>query len=145
MSADSTVHYITKNILIFTVHLSKVKLIALFNENAVFFFKELYFNAILSFSICPTVVRQPTSLAPTDRPRHLFKSNCKWLCLAIRGSYTHHLNEEGLFHMLACVIHVLAKFECVWYCGSCCGCGLKKVVSEKVLLVEVGLKKYMFG
>jgi hypothetical protein len=18
--------------------------------------------------------------------------------------------------------------ECVWYCGSCCGCGLKKVV-----------------
>jgi len=78
-------------------------------KNAVFFFKELYFNAILSFSIRPTVVRQPTSLAPTDRPWHLFKSKCEWLCLAIRRSYTHHLNEEGLFHMLACVIHVLAK------------------------------------
>jgi hypothetical protein len=43
MSADSTVHYITKNILIFTVHLSKVKLIALFNENAVFFFQGTLF------------------------------------------------------------------------------------------------------
>jgi hypothetical protein len=21
--------------------------------------------------------------------------------------------------------------ECVWYCGSCCGCGLKKVVFIK--------------
>jgi hypothetical protein len=31
--------------------------------------------------------------------------------------------------------------ECVWYCGSCCGCGLKKVVLKKVLLVVVGLKK----
>jgi len=35
--------------------------------------------------------------------------------------------------------------ECVWYCGSCCGCGLKKVVLKKVLLVVVGLEKYMFG
>jgi len=33
----------------------------------------------------------------------------------------------------------------VWYCGSCCGCGLKKVVLQKVLLVEVSLEKYMFG
>jgi hypothetical protein len=32
-------------------------------------------------------------------------------------------------------------FGCVWYCGCCCGCGLKKVVLKKVLLVEVGLKK----
>jgi hypothetical protein len=39
----------------------------------------------------------------------------------------------------------LSNKECVWYCGSCCGYGLKKVVSKKVLLVEVGLKKYMFG
>jgi len=31
--------------------------------------------------------------------------------------------------------------ECVWYCGSCCGCGLKKIVLKKVLLVVVGLKK----
>jgi len=36
----------------------------------------------------------------------------------------------------------------VWYYGSCCG--LKKVVLKiyvvlKVLLVEVGLEKYMFG
>jgi len=31
--------------------------------------------------------------------------------------------------------------ECVWYCGSYCGCGLKKVVLKKVLLVVVGLKK----
>jgi hypothetical protein len=30
---------------------------------------------------------------------------------------------------------------CVWYCGSYCGCGLKKVVLKKVLLVVVGLKK----
>jgi hypothetical protein len=38
-----------------------------------------------------------------------------------------------------------ALLECVWYCGSCCGCGLKKVVLQKVLLVEVSLEKYMFG
>jgi hypothetical protein len=35
--------------------------------------------------------------------------------------------------------------ECVWYCGSCCGCDLKKVVLKKVLLVVVDLKKYVFG
>jgi hypothetical protein len=29
--------------------------------------------------------------------------------------------------------------ESVWYCGSFCGCDLKKVVLQKVLLVEVGL------
>jgi hypothetical protein len=23
-------------------------------------------------------------------------------------------------------------FECVWYCGSCCGCGLKKIVLKKI-------------
>jgi hypothetical protein len=38
-----------------------------------------------------------------------------------------------------------ATSEYVWYCGSCCDCGLKKVVLLKVLLVEVGLEKYMFG
>jgi hypothetical protein len=32
-------------------------------------------------------------------------------------------------------------YECVWYCGSYCGCGLKKIVLKKVLLVVVGLKK----
>jgi hypothetical protein len=32
-------------------------------------------------------------------------------------------------------------FECVWYCGSCCSCGLKKIVLKKALLVVVGLKK----
>jgi len=35
--------------------------------------------------------------------------------------------------------------ECVWYCGSCCGCNFKKVILEKVLLVEVNLEKYMCG
>jgi len=35
--------------------------------------------------------------------------------------------------------------ERVWYCGCCCGCGFKKVILEKILLVEVGLEKYMFG
>jgi hypothetical protein len=35
----------------------------------------------------------------------------------------------------------VADEGCVWYCGCCCGCGLKKVVLKKVLLVEVGLKK----
>jgi len=37
----------------------------------------------------------------------------------------------------------MLNFLQCWF--SCCGCGLKKIVSEKVLLVEVGLKKYMFG
>jgi uncharacterized protein YuzB (UPF0349 family) len=22
----------------------------------------------------------------------------------------------------------ILNYECVWYCGSCCGCGLKKIV-----------------
>jgi hypothetical protein len=35
----------------------------------------------------------------------------------------------------------VAGLEGDWYCGCCCGCGLKKVVLKKVLLVEVGLKK----
>jgi len=70
-------------------------------KNAVFFFKKLYFNTILSFFIYSTVVCQPTSIALINRPRHFFKSNCEWLCLGIRRSY--------LFHVLVCVMHVLAK------------------------------------
>jgi hypothetical protein len=35
----------------------------------------------------------------------------------------------------------ILDLERVWYCGSCCGYGLKKVVLKKVLLVVVGLKK----
>jgi hypothetical protein len=43
---------------------------------------------------------------------------------------------------LAVFLHALGgHYGCVWYCGCCCGCGLKKVVLKKVLLVEVGLKK----
>ena len=26
--------------------------------------------------------------------------------------------------------------QCVWYCDSGCGCGLKKIVLKKILLVE---------
>jgi hypothetical protein len=28
---------------------------------------------------------------------------------------------------------------CVWYCGSFYGCGLKKVILQKIFLVKVGL------
>jgi hypothetical protein len=28
---------------------------------------------------------------------------------------------------------------CVWYCGSFCGCDLKKIILKKILLVEVDL------
>jgi len=38
-------------------------------------------------------------------------------------------------------IQVSYGHECVWYCGSCCGCSLKKVILKKVFLVVVGLKK----
>jgi hypothetical protein len=40
-----------------------------------------------------------------------------------------------------CVMVQKQDNVCVWYCGSCCGCGLKKIVLEKALLVEVSLKK----
>jgi len=33
------------------------------------------------------------------------------------GSGLHFSNQTSFFFL-----------ECVWYCGSCCGCGLKKVV-----------------
>ena len=37
------------------------------------------------------------------------------------------------------LITIVILSKCVWYCGSCCGCGLKKIVFIKVFLVEVGL------
>jgi hypothetical protein len=47
------------------------------------------------------------------------------------------LIHEELNHHIGIANYI----ECVWYCGSCCGCDLKKVVLKKVLLVVVGLKK----
>jgi hypothetical protein len=32
------------------------------------------------------------------------------------------------FGSSACATHAGALFKSVWYCGSCCGCGLKKIV-----------------
>jgi hypothetical protein len=39
------------------------------------------------------------------------------LCLEI--AVGEGLKKKGRWHL---------GLECVWYCGSCCGCGLKKVV-----------------
>ena len=31
-------------------------------------------------------------------------------------------------HVTMCLSSPALAYECVWYCGSFCGCGLKKVV-----------------
>ena len=49
-----------------------------------------------------------------------------WTLQAIYPEFV--LNNRKFIHTMHHMMWFLIEYECVWYCGSFCGCGLKKVV-----------------
>jgi len=113
-----------------------------FDQISIFFFL-LKLSAICTFWIvlmcwCQKwfLKNEKTSLACISAQKAIWKAttttlpNTLWVCLLMRWGVV-----ETVFYL-----NHNFKNQCVlWYCVSFCSCGLKKIVLQEVLLVEVCL------